>query len=181
MIITQKYKNPYSEVLDVHFDFPLSPQIVFTNLEAIFNDKIVQSKVSRKSEVKSQFERLKHEGHTVLKAEVCQVSHDLIKLRLGNLKPNEEILIRFHYVQYLQAIDGFRYLFSIPTASLEKSPPTYSWTVTVDFQPSTQLKYLFSPSHGHCCQASKLEDDSVRLNLIENHSEKPTKDFEIVF
>ncbi|KAM3129980.1 hypothetical protein pb186bvf_017876 [Paramecium bursaria] len=100
--MSQSYKNHTNEPADVEFLFSVPPNCVIIKLEAQIGDKRVMALIKEKEEAQYEFEQGIQDGKTMLYSDQNEDYPDVIKTKIGNLGPQENILITYQYVEQLQ-------------------------------------------------------------------------------
>ncbi len=112
MRIQQKYKNKTSKTLEVVYTFPLAWSATFLGLNLEINGKKLHGVVTEKESALKKYEKAIQDGDMPIMLE--KNSDGIYTVNIGNLKPNEEILIEYNYAQLLKLEEGSVRL-SIPT------------------------------------------------------------------
>jgi hypothetical protein len=55
VILTQTYINQTNMNMNVHYEFPISQEVVFSDLEAIFKGRLIKGVIKPKQQAKVEF------------------------------------------------------------------------------------------------------------------------------
>lgn len=136
MRIQQKYKNKTNKTLEVIYTFPLAWGATFLGLNLEINGKKLHGVVSEKEAALRKYEKAIQDGDMPIMLE--KNSDGIYTVNIGNLKPNEEILIEYNYAQLLK-LEENNIRLSIPTTvaprygNSEKGGIQQHQTVETDF------------------------------------------------
>jgi len=88
--------------LDCTYTFPLPGNAAAYRCEVEINDRRIVAKVEELSKARQIFEEKKAEGHRVAMAEMER--ENLFTLQLGNVQPDDLVVVRFAYFQLLDRL-----------------------------------------------------------------------------
>ena len=100
--LSQKYRNPFSKNIETEYLFPKSEKSTLYKLEATYDNVTIRGKILEKEQAKEEYEINKEKGCTVAYAEIVGELHDVMKVKIGNLRPEAEILVSFSYIEPLR-------------------------------------------------------------------------------
>jgi Ca-activated chloride channel family protein len=106
--IDQVFVQSNSQPLDCRYVFPLPADAAVHRCEMHVNGRLVLARVEEKSEAERLYKKAKAEGRRAALARGER--ENLFTLELGNLQPEDVILMRFSYVQPLQRLQEQRTL-----------------------------------------------------------------------
>ena len=99
--ITQKYINTSETFQEIEFFFPISKDSCFLEFSAEFQNQKIIGQIKKKDEAKEEFKENLEQGNQVAYSEILEESPEIMKIQLGNLQPNSEVLIKFIYLEEL--------------------------------------------------------------------------------
>lgn len=167
----QEYVNRYTESIETEYFFAIPPTAAFVALEAKINGKLLKGRVKEKEQAKQEYRDAVDAGRSAAYAEVVAELHDIMKLNVGNLKPQEEAVIKFVYLETLEVFLNKFWRLNIgntfssrsvdaqavspdlakvcaaSSITVENKEESYAWTVEVEIQSPSQITFLESPSH----------------------------------
>jgi Ca-activated chloride channel family protein len=162
LTVEQRYRNDTNSNLEAVFTFPLPLRAVLLGFDLEIGDRKLKAQAVEKREASERYERAIDDGNTA-----ALIEHDgngLYTVSLGNLMAGEGALIRYRYVELLDAHDGFVRLY-VPTviaprygnpqdADLEGPAipgvdllGEYPFEISLDVKGVTNVVGLRSPSH----------------------------------
>ncbi len=106
--IDQIFVQSNSQALDCRYVFPLPADAAVHRCEMHVNGRLVLARVEEKEEAERLYKKAKAEGRRAALARGER--ENLFTLELGNLQPEDVILMRFSYVQPLQRLQEQRTL-----------------------------------------------------------------------
>lgn len=89
----QVYKNPFKRNLEIHYSIPTDPNFCITRVVAVYDSVTVEGVIQEKEKVKAEYKAAKEQGRTVMMAVSSEKETSVLKVRLGNLQPSEEVRI----------------------------------------------------------------------------------------
>lgn len=203
--LSQTYKNKEDTAINVEYNFPVNEEVVFSKIEAIFQNRKVQGQIKEKDQAKKEFIIHKTHGDTVAFAEQLKDTEDIMKVQLGNFPSGEELTICFSYLVRLDVINEVNWAFRIPatlTPRYNPASPTsetsnnqimakgfrykykaigaYTWEVNVNICWPGGAKKVISLSHA---DEVAITNQPGMINVKFDPSkgaQYPNKDFELV-
>ncbi|MBU3594597.1 VWA domain-containing protein [Polynucleobacter sp. 71A-WALBACH] len=112
MTIRQHYKNNTNKTLEVVYSFPMAWGATFMGMQAEIDGQRLVGTVIEKAKATEQYEKAIADGDAPIMIE--KNSDGLYTANLGNLKPNEDVVIEYSYSQLLKYEQGSMRI-SIPT------------------------------------------------------------------
>ncbi|KAL4466766.1 hypothetical protein ABPG74_010363 [Tetrahymena malaccensis] len=103
-------KNPSSE--NFSFDFDLSEDICFDNLNIKIGEQVINCQVKEKEEAKEEYDNALKQGKTAALGSFQGQRGNFI-IQVGNIEKDQEFLICFNYIEQL-ALQGEYYQMSLP-------------------------------------------------------------------
>jgi len=114
--LIQEYRNQTPRTLNISYKFPVNEQVVFSEMDAIFQGRLVKGCIKEKHQAKAEFLDHLKKGHTVAFAEQLEQTSDIMSVELGNFPQNETLKICFKYIAKLDVIADVFWGFRIPVA-----------------------------------------------------------------
>lgn len=102
--IDQVFRQTHSRPLDCRYTFPLPDAAAVHRCEMHVNERIVRARVEELEKAREQFAQAKESGYRAALVETERPN--LFTLQLGNLQPDDLVIIRLAYVQTLERIAG---------------------------------------------------------------------------
>ena len=99
--IEQVFHQSARQALDVTYSFPLPSKAAVYRCEMVVNDRIIRAKVVEQEDARRIARRKRAEGHRTALVEMER--GNLFTLSLGNVQPDDIIVIRFAYFEELDA------------------------------------------------------------------------------
>jgi Ca-activated chloride channel family protein len=145
IVIDQRYANPYDVALEAIHLFPLPEDGAVVEMELRAGDLVVRADCRERKEAEATFEAARQAGHraALLTAERA----DIHTLRVTNLPPKAEVVVRIVVVERLETVDG-RTKFRFPT------------TIAPRYLPGTETGHAgpgVLPDTDHVPDASRLQ------------------------
>ncbi len=100
MSIRQHYKNNTNKTLEVVYSFPMAWGATFMGMQAEIDGQHLVGTVIEKAKATEQYEKAIADGDAPIMIE--KNSDGLYTANLGNLKPNEDVVIEYSYSQLLK-------------------------------------------------------------------------------
>ena len=110
--VRQSYRNEVDHNIEAVYTFPLAWGATLLGMSAELNGKRMQARVLEKKEATEEYEKAIDGGDTPVMVE--KSASGLYTANLGNLKPDEDVLIEIEYAQLLRFEQG-RIRLSVPT------------------------------------------------------------------
>ncbi|OYY21362.1 MULTISPECIES: VIT domain-containing protein [unclassified Polynucleobacter] len=104
MNIRQHYKNNTNKTLEVVYSFPMAWGATFMGMQAEIGGQRLVGTVIEKAKATEQYEKAIADGDAPIMIE--KNSDGLYTANLGNLKPNEDVVIEYSYSQLLKYEQG---------------------------------------------------------------------------
>ena len=168
--ITQLYQNARDNFIETEYYFSISPDAAFIELSAVIDDRKILGVVKEKQQAKQEYQEAVQQGRKAAFAEIVEEVHDVMKLQLGNLGPNEKAEIKLVYLQSLDVMLNKFWKFSIgntfsshsiqqpnPSQNSEdvcnphtipsSSPDVYLYDLHIKIVSPTAISFLKSPTH----------------------------------
>jgi Ca-activated chloride channel family protein len=97
--LDQVFHQTASRPLDVLYTFPLPAEAAIFRCELIVNDRVIQARVEEQARAKEIAKTMKEAGH---RTSLVEMERDnLFTLSLGNVQPDDLIVVRFAWFQVL--------------------------------------------------------------------------------
>lgn len=104
MTMRQHYSNTSKKTLEVVYTFPMAWGATFMGLQAEIGGQKLVGTVIEKTKASEQYEKAIAEGDAPIMIE--KNSDGIYTANLGNLKPNEDVIIEYNYTQLLKYEQG---------------------------------------------------------------------------
>ena len=178
-VIRQTYRNTAGTAMEVDFDIPLAWRTVMTHLWVEVGDERLEAKAYAREEAEERYEDAVESGDLPVR---IQCGNGLASLSIGNLRPDETIVLEMHLAQTVEVMNGrarlrvptsigMRYRSDAMRGSFEEAPEiTASLFADHDARARFTLKgvlaegRLSSPSHSAAVQMRK---DEILLTIDE--------------
>ncbi len=118
--LEEHYANPHTHPLDVTHTIPLPADGAVIAFSMTAGARSVKGVCKKTAEARADFESAQSRGKTA--ALVESVRDDIHAIRLTNVPPKTEVIVRMHIVERLRVDDG-RFEFRLPTTISEKYVP----------------------------------------------------------
>ena len=198
--ITQEYHNDKNIALETEYYFPINPDAVFDQFEAILAEKIIFGYIKEKNQAKKEHQDNLNQGNIVAYSEIDPTAHDIMHVNVGNILPNQTIFIRYSYIEPLELVlnkfkrftlyatltPRYNPVYSnvqdLPINTISANMHTYKSHIYVNLTSNKPLNTLYSPSHK--IQISNNYEKHRNLTLITidpTESHDPNKDFVLIF
>jgi Ca-activated chloride channel family protein len=166
--VSQHFHNEESNPIEAVYSFPLPESAAICGFEVRLGERVITGRVEEKETAFAQYDEAIREGHGAYL--VDQDRPNIFTISVGNLLPQQSVVIRISYVQELE-MQADRGRFVIPTTispryvpaqQLETAPAAellhinpprvlgtlpYGLTMRVDMATSSPILGLESPSH----------------------------------
>ena len=84
--------------MEIHYSIPTDPNFCITKVQAVYQDTVVEGVIKQKEKVKAEYKEAKQKGETVMMAASDSTERSVLKVRLGNLQPDESVKIEFDMI-----------------------------------------------------------------------------------
>lgn len=118
--IEEHYANPHKQPLDVTHTIPLPANGAVIAFSITAGERSVKGVCKKTADARADFDSAKRRGKTA--AIVESVRDDIHAIRLANVPPKTEVIVRMHIVERLRVDDG-RFEFRFPTTISQKYVP----------------------------------------------------------
>ena len=112
--VEQTFKNVEPRSIEAVYTFPLPHNAVLMGLHVILGERTLQGIVEAASEADERYETAISEGDGAVLLQKISGDDNLYTMNVGNIRPNETVIIRFSYALLTQLQDNQLRL-SIPT------------------------------------------------------------------
>ncbi len=102
--LTQRFRNPSEEVIEVTYLFPLPERAAVSRMELVIGTRRIISRVEERAEARRSYEKARADGHKAALA--SQQRPNLFTVRAANINPGEEIDVELSFVQEVELRDG---------------------------------------------------------------------------
>jgi Ca-activated chloride channel family protein len=97
--VEQVFRNPYEEMLEAVYTFPLSGSSVVSDFEMKTGGRTLKAKIEEKSRAQEKYQKALENGNRAALFE--KERDDVFTIHVGNLPPGEEVSIRITYTERL--------------------------------------------------------------------------------
>ncbi|KRW99058.1 hypothetical protein PPERSA_11659 [Pseudocohnilembus persalinus] len=204
--IKQVYQNNMENNIQTQYYFAISPTAVFTELEAKINGQILKGTIKEKKQAKQEYDDAIKQGKEAAYAEIVEEVHDIMKLQLGNLGPNQQIEITLKYIEPLEIEQNKLWKFQLgntfsqrsinlplnevsqdfqnvcnPHTISEKDENAYKMSINLNINSSSPISFLESPSHEIQKNFDKNSENKKCTINFKNENEIPNKEFVLLY
>lgn len=117
--MVQRFENPYQEVLEAVYIFPLPGAAAVYAFELRVGERVVSGQVQERGAARAAYQQALEQGHRAAIME--QERDDVFTLQVGNLPPGENVEIRLSFCQTLDYREEGLYELRLPMVV----PPRY--------------------------------------------------------
>lgn len=103
--LKQKYANPLTTNLELHFSFPVDTDFCFGKLQAHFDGYTTEGVILERQAAKKEYKAEVKEGNTVALATISSNERSIMNCKLGNLPPGQTVEIEYDIACELR-LDG---------------------------------------------------------------------------
>lgn len=104
VVVEQTFHNPYPEVLDAVYVFPLGPDAAVYGYEFDVGERTIVGQIAERDDARRQFEEAKAEGRTA--GLLQQEKPNVFTQEVANLPPGEDVVVRLRYVELVDHVDA---------------------------------------------------------------------------
>jgi Ca-activated chloride channel family protein len=185
--VAQHFQNVEESPIEAVYSFPLPEAAAICGFEVRLGERVITGRVEEKETAFAQYDEAIREGHGAYL--VDQDRPNIFTISVGNLLPQQSVVIRISYVQELETqVDGGRFVIPttispryVPAQQLETAPAAellhinpprvlgplpYGLTVRVDMATSRPILAVESPSHPI---RLTLQDGRACVELVGEH------------
>jgi Ca-activated chloride channel family protein len=109
--VAQTYKNPYGEIIEASYVFPLPENAAVYSMKIVIGERVIEAVVKDRQAARRTYERAKSEGYTAALLE--QERPNVFTQSVANIEPAKTIDVVIRYVQDL-SYDAGEYEFVFP-------------------------------------------------------------------
>ena len=198
--IIQEYHNNQNVSLETEYLFPINPDAVFDAFQAKIGNKTFIGWIKEKKQAQKEYQENLQKGNTVAYSEIEKTAIDIMKVKIGNILPDQTIFIKYSYIESLELVlNRFRRftLYStltqrynpdnsgVPDLQITEIKPcadTYKWEIMVNLTSVGPLETVYSPSHAiSITNYQKNEENITIITLDSKESHNPNKDFVLIY
>ena len=122
--------NLDTELIEVVYTQPMDPDAAVFQMKVAVGDRIVEAEIKEKEEAKRSYKNAIQSGKGAYLAEKDQTQSDVFHFSIGNIRPNEEVVVHLSYVAEVildeNCQDGSTLRFSIPLGICHRYTPALS-------------------------------------------------------
>jgi hypothetical protein len=123
--VSQVYENNSNQVIECDFVFAITARAAFHSLKVVFEDRIVIGVIKEKEQAKKEYQQGVQQGKTMVYSDVSKENPDLMKVKLGNLLPQQSLTILLSYVEELDVCINKFWRLSLVTTTTPRYTPSY--------------------------------------------------------
>ena len=110
------YSNPSpSSAIEATYEFPLEKHMIVGKLEAEIDGKKIEAVVKDKENAREKFDDAVAAGNTAVLAERSTEKKEVLTIKLGNLPPQQDALLKLQLIMQLDIVNG-AYFFELPSS-----------------------------------------------------------------
>ena len=102
--VEQTFENPFDELLEAIYVFPLGAGAAVNDYEIIVGERTIKGKIDVREKARATYNQARSEGRTAGLLE--QHKANVFQQSVANIPPKQKVIVRFHYVELLSHIDG---------------------------------------------------------------------------
>jgi Ca-activated chloride channel family protein len=173
-LVTQKYRNPYDQVIEAVYVFPLPENAAVSEFVMQIGERRIRGIVRERQEAEQIYREAKRQGYTA--ALLTQERPNIFTQKVANIEPQNEIDIELTYFNTLPYRDG-AYVFSFPMVVGPRfNPPGWKDGIGAVGEKAigtsgqkTEIPYL-KPSEDSAHRLSLSVDIDAQMPIEEIHS-----------
>jgi len=186
---TQLYINLNEDAVECEYLFPIdSHTTAITSLKIIIDGTVVEAKLSEREKAEEKYVDAIAKGNTAFKMDQDEMQPDIIRMIIGQLLPNKEVIIVVKYIKLLEVENG-HWSFKIPLTYT----PRYGSNTKQEFIKGIELPYkchlnmlietskpitkIVSPSH----EIEVKYEDLNRTALVSLENVIPESDLIVLY
>ena len=112
VIFEQTYLNNTGKLLEVEYYFPIPTGVAFDSFATKYENTTIQGVIKKKETAQEEYKKSLDEYKTAAYAEIDEATGDVMKVKVGNIKPSTSIEIVFSYIQRLEVVHNQFYRFA---------------------------------------------------------------------
>jgi hypothetical protein len=191
--VEQKYVNTNEKLLEVEYVFPLNHTSSITDVTLQMGSRLLKSSLIEKQEARKEYTKAIEDKHKALLLEKTNLGY---KIKVGNIEPNEELIVRYTYVSTVDYSNGkYRLIIQTniaPHYTLQNknlcirgndsnikydNKNDIEFNVNVNWKTTNKIDSFESLTHPRDCVIKKCSDIEY---CIEMKSTGLTKDFNLL-
>jgi len=196
--IIQTYHNSLGVPMDALYVFPINSQMATTNLTVKYakDNSSINALIFPKENATKIYQDAVERGHGAAYMSFDNQQEDILTLSLGNIEPNETLIVTVSFVQKLN-VEDLSWAVRIPTTftpqysgsgiisnssktSTMKNVP-YKMRLYMEIESSSPITRLISPSH-EITSVFAFKNRKAYISLInDNDNESPNRDIIILY
>jgi Ca-activated chloride channel family protein len=110
--VEQRYSNPFTDVIEAVYIFPLAGGCAVSRFEMQIGKRIVKGKVEERAEARRQYAQALEQGKRAALLE--QERDDVFTMQVGNIAPGDDITVRLTYSERLPFFEDGRTELRLP-------------------------------------------------------------------
>ena len=93
--IIQEYHNNQNVSLETEYLFPINPDAVFDTFQAKIGNKTFIGWIKEKKQAQKEYQENLQKGNTVAYSEIEKTAIDVMRVKIGNILPDQTIFIKY--------------------------------------------------------------------------------------
>jgi len=181
--VVQRFSNPNTEKFEAIYEFPLPKESSLSEVTVQVGEQVINGEVIPKAKAKNIYEKEKKDGNNAGLAE--KNGYQNYRFNVANIKPNDEITVKFVYYQSLKLNTGTgRYLYPLENGNTDEVAEQF-WTTNskvqnniffeVILKSAWPLMNIRTPGYNPINVTEKLQEGNYSATY--NLSNELTKDF----
>jgi ubiquitin len=154
----QYYCNTKKEELETEYVFPVNERCTFTDLQFRFQDQVVMAQVQERQKAKVTYDDAIAQGKTAVIAEPVAKSKDMVRVRMGNIPAESQLVVICTFHQVME-VEDLSWKLHIPSEIV----PRYMGDTLEYVDQGTHLKGMIADLHKGTSK-ERLEDIVENIN-----------------
>lgn len=176
--VTQSFVNTGSVPMEVSFMFPLPYDGAIDQLTLLIDGKEVPAKLLDKNEARKIYEAIVRKNQDPARGLLESIGAGMFQTSVFPVPPGAEHKVTLRYSQLCRKDQGLTdFLFPLGTAKYT-SHPVEKLDIQVAIESGTDIKNVYSPSHG---VEIKRPDTKHAVVTYSTQNETPTSDFRLLY
>lgn len=143
--VEQQFANPFKEVIELEYLFPLPEKAAIVDYEIRIGERIIKAQIQEKETARRTYQKAVEQGQRASLLE--QRRPNLFSIQIGNVQPNETIITQLTYEDRLHYSDG-AYEFVFPMGITPKYHTAGTSTAEAESvdRPFEEIARLIAPA-----------------------------------
>lgn len=175
--IVQNYHNISAAALEAEFTFPLDEAVAIHSFEAKVGDRTLEGKLLANDKAKTVYSDAIAAGKTASVLGFHRDSSDFLSMLIGNLLPDQKIVVTLKAVMKLGSELG-QWVLKVPASYSPKCDnATYTWEMRARVESQEKIVDLSSDSHKVVVSYPDQDKRAADVTLETTGAQLPNKDF----